>query len=196
MQKKELTSQQIIDVAFGLFAKHGIDRTSLAMIAKEIGISKPAIYYHFDSKEALIQAIFEIVFRDYKFENDFDLEAFTKDNFASLLFESGMKTLPDDAPEHQVMYRVLMEFVVLSGRDATYAERLKTMQLDYIKGFQSLITKGIALGVCKPEHTEASAQSLALLLDNLSSYRFMGIAVDAELVWRLAVNHVLLREDV
>ncbi|CAI8719974.1 TetR family transcriptional regulator [Brevibacillus sp. IT-7CA2] len=47
MSKDNKTHQRIVDVAFQLFAEHGIEKTSLTMIATEVGITKPAIYYHF-----------------------------------------------------------------------------------------------------------------------------------------------------
>lgn len=54
MTKNLQTSQNIVEASFKLMAEHGIEKMSLSMIAKEVGISKPAIYYHFSSKEALV----------------------------------------------------------------------------------------------------------------------------------------------
>ncbi len=51
------TKQQIMQVALKLFIKNGYERTSLTDIAKQIGITKPAIYYHFESKEILFLAV-------------------------------------------------------------------------------------------------------------------------------------------
>ncbi|MCB0209039.1 MAG: TetR/AcrR family transcriptional regulator [Anaerolineae bacterium] len=51
------TKQQIIAIASELFINNGYERTSLTDIAKQIGITKPAIYYHFESKEALFLAV-------------------------------------------------------------------------------------------------------------------------------------------
>ncbi len=51
------TKQQIISVALELFINNGYERTSLTDIAKQIGITKPAIYYHFESKEVLFLAV-------------------------------------------------------------------------------------------------------------------------------------------
>lgn len=50
--------QQIIDVSTSLFRRNGYHATSLDDIAEEIGFTKPAIYYYFDSKEDIL---FEIV---------------------------------------------------------------------------------------------------------------------------------------
>ncbi|MFF2089297.1 TetR/AcrR family transcriptional regulator [Paenibacillus sp. NPDC058174] len=43
-----------MQASFELFAEYGIEKTSLGMIAKKAGMTKPSIYYHFDSKEQLI----------------------------------------------------------------------------------------------------------------------------------------------
>lgn len=51
------TKQQIMSVAMESFIKNGYERTSLTNIAKVIGITKPAIYYHFENKEALFLAV-------------------------------------------------------------------------------------------------------------------------------------------
>ncbi len=51
------TKQQIISVALDLFINNGYERTSLTDIAKQIGITKPAIYYHFKNKETLFLAV-------------------------------------------------------------------------------------------------------------------------------------------
>ena len=45
------TRQRIQDVARELFAEKGVQRTSLQDIADRLGITKPALYYHFGSRE-------------------------------------------------------------------------------------------------------------------------------------------------
>lgn len=51
MSKSNETLASIINVSYSLFAKHGIAKTTYTMIAKEVGIAKPSIYYYFDSIE-------------------------------------------------------------------------------------------------------------------------------------------------
>jgi TetR/AcrR family acrAB operon transcriptional repressor len=48
---------RILDAAVRLFTRHGYDKTSVAEIAQEAGISKGAIYLHFESKDALFHAL-------------------------------------------------------------------------------------------------------------------------------------------
>lgn len=55
----EETRAMIISEATALFAVRGYERTSLNAIAKNIGISAPALYYHFDSKDEILFATLE-----------------------------------------------------------------------------------------------------------------------------------------
>lgn len=53
------TKALIIREAASLFATRGYERTSLGAIASAIGISAPALYYHFDSKDEILYATLE-----------------------------------------------------------------------------------------------------------------------------------------
>jgi AcrR family transcriptional regulator len=51
------TRQRIQEVARELFVQRGVQRTSLQDIADKLGITKPALYYHFASREELVRSI-------------------------------------------------------------------------------------------------------------------------------------------
>jgi AcrR family transcriptional regulator len=51
------TRQQILDVAGDLFTQRGYAGTSLADIAERLHITKAALYYHFRSKAAILDAL-------------------------------------------------------------------------------------------------------------------------------------------
>ena len=57
MPRPSDTKQRIQDVARELFAQRGVQRTSLQEIADQLGITKPALYYHFSSREDLVRSI-------------------------------------------------------------------------------------------------------------------------------------------
>ncbi len=60
MNKKE----QIIKVASKYFSEVGYDKAVLEDVAKEVGVSKAAIYYHFKDKFALYEAVLCSRFKD------------------------------------------------------------------------------------------------------------------------------------
>jgi len=61
-----LTAKKIQAVALKHFSQKGYDGTSLADIAGEVGIKKPSIYAHFESKFDLFAAVVEEVSEDYR----------------------------------------------------------------------------------------------------------------------------------
>jgi AcrR family transcriptional regulator len=60
------TRARIQQVAVELFTSRGYDGTSLREIAERLGVTKAALYYHFKSKEDIIQSLVE----DYQGQMD------------------------------------------------------------------------------------------------------------------------------
>lgn len=58
------TRERAQAVARELFLKQGLQRTSLQEIADRLGVTKPALYYHFASREDLVRSIVEPLFAD------------------------------------------------------------------------------------------------------------------------------------
>ncbi|HLH14978.1 MAG TPA: helix-turn-helix domain-containing protein [Solirubrobacteraceae bacterium] len=48
------TRERILDIALQLFTEQGYDKTSLRDIAERLGITKAALYYHFERKEDIL----------------------------------------------------------------------------------------------------------------------------------------------
>ena len=48
--------QGVLDIAVRAFNEYGYDATSMGTLATRLGLSKSAIYHHFDSKERLLAA--------------------------------------------------------------------------------------------------------------------------------------------
>jgi len=58
-KKKDITHQLILDTAARLFAKHGYHATPLKEIAAEVNMKAGSLYYHFSSKEKLMQEVLD-----------------------------------------------------------------------------------------------------------------------------------------
>jgi len=60
MEEKELsTKERILVEAMKLFAVQGFDAVSVRAIAKEVGVRDSALYKHYESKQAIFDAIVE-----------------------------------------------------------------------------------------------------------------------------------------
>lgn len=63
-RSKSDTKARARAVARELFLANGVQRTSLQDIADRLGVSKPALYYHFASREDLVRSVVEPLFED------------------------------------------------------------------------------------------------------------------------------------
>lgn len=55
------TRRLLVETARRLFAEHGYEATSVELVLSGAGVSRGAIYHHFDGKPALFEAVLETV---------------------------------------------------------------------------------------------------------------------------------------
>jgi len=60
-----VTKSEIIEAAFKVWGRNFYRKTSLTQLAKELKVSKPALYRHFTNKQALFAAMTERFFDDF-----------------------------------------------------------------------------------------------------------------------------------
>jgi AcrR family transcriptional regulator len=53
--------ERIVDSAAKVFGQYGFRLASMELVAQECGLTRQALYHHFDSKEALFRAVIEAV---------------------------------------------------------------------------------------------------------------------------------------
>ncbi|GGG68642.1 TetR/AcrR family transcriptional regulator [Paenibacillus radicis (ex Gao et al. 2016)] len=185
-----------MQAAFELFAEYGIEKTSLGMIAKKVGMTKPSIYYHFDSKEQLISRTFDYLFKDHFFATYFTCHSVSKEDFVACMYEGGLKMLPGDDKEHHSTLRVLNEFMMLAEREEQFRAPLLQIQHDFLNGFHELLEKGANFGLVSLDQLDSKAHILALVIDNLSRCKMMKFEMDYPGIWRATVDSVLRKEDI
>jgi len=81
----------IVQTALPIFLENGFKGTSIDMVVKKCGVSKPTVYNHFPDKSALMLAVME-----YWIESNKPLIAPTRDESALLSF-AATNWLRDDA---------------------------------------------------------------------------------------------------
>ncbi len=61
-EEAKQTRADILDAAIRIFSVRGVSRTTLNDIAKEAGVTRGAIYWHFDNKNDLLAALWDQLF--------------------------------------------------------------------------------------------------------------------------------------
>jgi AcrR family transcriptional regulator len=64
MQAQPKPQDRILDAAMRVFRRHGFRRSSIEQAAEEAGLTRQALYHHFNSKEALFRALIERLYED------------------------------------------------------------------------------------------------------------------------------------
>jgi AcrR family transcriptional regulator len=64
MQAQTRPQDRILDAAMRVFRRHGFRRSSIEQAAEEAGLTRQALYHHFDSKEALFRAVIERLYEN------------------------------------------------------------------------------------------------------------------------------------
>ncbi|WP_323763993.1 TetR/AcrR family transcriptional regulator [Marinovum sp.] len=57
--RRELVREELLDNAALMFDEHGFDRVSMAMIARQVGLGRSAIYHYFASKDDILATLVE-----------------------------------------------------------------------------------------------------------------------------------------
>ena len=194
MSKSAETLSSILEASYRLFAKYGIAKTTYTMIAEEVGIAKPSIYYYFKSKDALIECIFTELCKAMHFSSFFHTEEFTKENFTEKCIAIGLKII-DEQRNDRCFNRVLQEYVLLSSRNDMYKDRLLTVQTEYLQGFESLLTKANELQLIENKNLVSKAHMLALVLDNIGNFMMLHVDMNYKQIWLESVNSIFERRD-
>lgn len=167
---KSNTKQEILEASLDLFSVQGFEATSISQIADAVGIRKASLYSHFESKQAILDALVKEVLEQYKLHSIFAREdwndsAFSKEYQQMTAQEAAQRILG------QIRY-ILHDPCISKARKMLVIEqfqnpdlaRLQTKQnysdvLRYFMGFVSFL---IRQGVLVQEDPQIMAAQLCL----------------------------------
>jgi TetR/AcrR family acrAB operon transcriptional repressor len=99
----ETRQERILDAAADLFTHYGFDKTTVSDIARTAGISKGAIYLHFDSKDSLLEALVVRELQKYSEKWLALIEADPKGGTIAGLYKNSLYAL-NDSPIMKAMF--------------------------------------------------------------------------------------------
>lgn len=63
-ERRELTRRRIVAAAWALAREHGLSGFTLRQVARRVGMQAPSLYTHFDSRNAIVDAMFAQAWRE------------------------------------------------------------------------------------------------------------------------------------
>lgn len=153
---KSLRRQRIIDTAISIFHQKGYRTATLDDVARELGLSKPALYHYVSSKEDLLSKIYIQA-----------LESF----FANAYKISEMEINPLQKLRHLISHHIqniiiknlAMFSVFFSEENQLPAKEFQKIQQEkrkYTKIFEQLIKQGIEQGYFRPMDPRLQANAI------------------------------------
>ena len=128
------TKEQIVKKALKLILQKGFHNVSMAMIAAEVGISKPAIYHHFQNKDAMVEGVL--------------------DHFTNKMSEWSLEYFKDAQNGEQFLQKMFfaipmyknVELILLDEGDETYPNSYNDLLMTLSK-YKSKFRERIALDI-------------------------------------------------
>lgn len=161
------TKQQILEASLELFSVQGFEATSISQIADAVGIRKASLYSHFESKQAILDALVEDVLRQYG----------ARSIFAAADGEKAADSLPrtPDAAVQMILGQIryiLHDPSVSRARKMLVIEQFRNPELaalltrqnytDVLQYFTALVEQLSRQGVLREDDPEVMAAQLCL----------------------------------
>lgn len=161
-----MTAKRILEVALKHFSEKGYDGTSLAEIAGEVGIKKPSIYAHYNSKYDLFLAVVEQVADDYRnYRQQLLVES------EAMNFEKRLYNIFASMIDYFVQDRIKMSFWVRAWMfppaeaQGTILVPWKAMHNAFAAAIEAIFKEGIANGEVRDGIAGDMANTYLCLLD-------------------------------
>lgn len=181
-RRRDRRLREIEEAARTLFGTRGYEETSLAEIADEVDLSPKALYYYFDSKRALLEAILEHGF--VYFESEGLSEArkeWSELNLRDALVESSVAAVETIIGHADLLRLSFSE--TFRGDEATRA-RHETYMASWVEHVSSIMEEGPRKKAIKRARRQPVAE---LIVGSL-----LGLSVDCVL---RAQDHTLSSSD-
>ncbi|MEY3013971.1 MAG: hypothetical protein RIT45_2706 [Pseudomonadota bacterium] len=137
------TAQRILLSALQLFAERGFESVSVREICAAAGVSKPVLYYHFESRDGVVRAVIEALERGWHAHCDADLDPTAPSRAALVRFMTGLLEL---AEGDGLIARILSRFASIPPgllRSCAHPERFESRMIDWLD-------RGVAAGAFPP----------------------------------------------
>jgi len=127
-----MTKTEIIEAAFKAWGREFYLNTSLSQVARELGVSKPALYRHFCNKQALLDAMTGYFFNDFA-------------DFIRADYEKALKT-GDSSQNIFIIIRIVAEYYAQNANIFIFLMiKLQNRKLDEFNVAKELRNRGIEL---------------------------------------------------
>lgn len=164
------TKQEILEASLELFSVQGFEATSISQIAGAVGIRKASLYSHFESKQAILDALVKDILEQYATHS-----LFARTDWENDAHTKGEQALTPDAAAQMILGQIryiLHDPVISRARKMLVIEQFQNPELaklqtkqnysDVMDYFTGLVKQLIRQGVLAEDDPEIMAAQLCL----------------------------------
>lgn len=153
---------QILTAATKVFTERGFADARMDDIVSEAGLSKGALYWYFDSKDAIIISILDQIF-DY--ETGHVRELLERENSAKSKLEVFIETMVKDLEKMKPLMPIFFDFWSLSVRKKTINQAIKKYYQSFLDMIEPIIEDGIEQGEFRPVNVKKTAIAIGAIYE-------------------------------
>ena len=153
---------QILAAATKVFTERGFADARMDDIVTEAGLSKGALYWYFDSKDAIIISILDQIF-DY--ETGHVRELLEREDSAKLKLEVFIETMVKDLEKMKPLMPIFFDFWSLSVRKKTINQAIKKYYQRFLDLIEPIIEDGIEQGEFRPVDVKETAVAIGAMYE-------------------------------
>ena len=185
----EERKSQILEAATTVFSKRGFTDTRMDDIVAESGLSKGALYWYFDSKDAIIVSILDQIF-DY--ETAHVREILEREGSAKAKLEVFVDTTIKDLEKMKPMMSIFFDFWSLSVRKKTIKQAIKRYYQNFLNLIEPIIEEGIKKGEFRTVEVKETAVALGAIYEGtILFYLYFSDTIDIEKQFRTNLDLIL-----
>ena len=176
--------EEILRAAFTRFSQSGYHGTTIDDIAEEAGLSKGAVYWHFEGKRELFLALIDELLGQVERELGPPESGATARARLEHICEVVLRVDPGAAG----MAELQAEFLAHAARDDELRHRLAGMGLGTLGHAVRAIEHGVKTGEFRAVDPERTALQLVAALDGLQVHQLVRPELDVNALWREHVD--------
>lgn len=170
MNKKE----EILCATLELAAQYGLKSLSMSQIAQKVGIKKPSLYNHFESKEILIKEMYQFIRENSKEDIDFKnlyTSSYIKNKSVKEILEQSVFNYKKMVSDEKlfIFYKVIYSERSINPDAAQILIEETKKMIDATKNLFNILQTNNKL---KIDNIDIAATSFAMTIHSLIDYEF------------------------
>lgn len=181
------TIEKILQTTYDMFADLGYDKTSMSRIADAVGISKPALYHYFKSKNALFDCLLEVMIDEIHEQKSFDGQ--NQKDLQDYFIDLGHTEI-DYQNDNPKFMSVIKQYQLLAIRLESIHILLKNFENKLRDRYRNPLLKAASQKIIKQSEIELICEFL-YLMDNGISEEMIYHKKDYKKTWTEFIKRII-----